>query len=109
MTNDEKKRPSGFVINSSFVIRHSSLTPLCPLPYPALESPNEFAAAADRRSRSANLRSGRSESGIDFQQGRVLPAHDGVLDARRAFQGANVPVRRRAGIAPALDRQRPAP
>ena len=36
----------------------------------------------------------RSPPGIDFQQGRFLPADDGVLDARRAFQGANVPLRR---------------
>src|SRR4051812_15047567 len=57
---------------------------LCPPPLPALESPDEFAAAGDRATRIANVRAGRPEPGISFQQSRILPEDDGVLDARRA-------------------------
>ena len=40
------------------------------------------------------------QSRIDFHQGRLLSTNDGVLDAGRAFQGADVSLCRCPGVAP---------
>src|SRR5205085_8511576 len=81
---------------------------LCRSGKAALVSRYEFSASRDRAARRADFRPGRPKSGIDFQQSRLLPADDGVLDARRTFQSANVPLRRCSRVAPQLARYRPA-
>src|SRR5204862_6438379 len=77
---------------------------LCRSGKAALVSRYESSPSRDRAARRTDFRPGRSESGIDFQQSRLLPADDGVLDSGRTFQGANVPCRGRARVTPQLAR-----
>src|SRR5207247_8336612 len=65
-------------------------------------------ADGNRTTRRTHLRFGRSTSGIAFQQSRFLSTNDGALNARRAFQGATIPLRRCLGVAQPRHRYRPA-